>query len=114
MRYLIVFCFLLCGCAHDMIGVDRKTGERITIHYRDNLAYEEISTTIDDETFRGKLIPASTTYAGQDRVIVNSYRSVLLGDKNHTIRCEIVSGGFLGGGAGSCITSDGREFDVQW
>lgn len=116
MKYLpIVLVLFLSGCAAQMIGVNRETGERITIHYQDHLVYEELTTTIDGETFTGKLVPASAIYAGEkEGAVVTSYRSVLIGNKNRTARCEIGGNGYFGGGAGSCITSDGKTFDVTW
>lgn len=118
MRYfLLVFAVLLSGCASQMIGVDRQTGERITIHFADHLAYVELKTTLPDgETFTGKLIESDGATINDDGRIVmvsgNSFKSVMLGDKTRTMRCEVCGG--MSGGVGSCTTSDGRVFDVTW
>jgi len=119
MKYLIVIiCMLsLSGCAINATGVSRDTGERIVLHCQGIPVTYGLSTEIDGETFKGKLISTggatvSDRHGNHVDISGNAYRAVLFGDKNSTMRCELC--GNLTSGVGSCITSDGEEFDVMW
>ena len=117
MRYLAVFVIILSGCAINATGMSRDTGEKIIVHYQRGIIKSELSTVVDGETFRGKLISTgdATVSDGSGKsvnVSSNTYRSVLFGDKNRSMRCELCGG--FGNGVGSCITSDGETFDIMW
>lgn len=119
MKYLIVIiCILhLSGCAINATGINRDTGERMVLHCQGVPITYSLSTEVNGETFKGKLVSTGNAtvhddYGNTARVSGNTYRAVLFGDRNRTMRCEMC--GSLSKGVGSCVTSDGEEFDVMW
>ncbi len=119
MRYLIaIVCMLsLSGCAVNATGISRDTGETLSIHYQSNAITNKISAAAGDESFRGKIVSTgggtiSDEYGNRVKISGNTYRAVFVGDRGRTMRCELCGG--LASGVGTCITSDGEEFDVMW
>jgi len=117
MKYVFVFIifFSLYGCAvsSSLIGVNRSTGERITIQSDPlHFGYDELTTIIEGESFVGKLVgtdDSTVLINGQMyEVSGKKARAVLLGNKGHTVRCDI------SGGVGTCITSAGEIYDITW
>ena len=119
MRYftILISFLLLSGCAINATGVNRDTGERMVLHCQGVPITYGLSSEIDGENFKGKLISTGNAtvhddYGNTVRVSGNTYRAVLFGDGGRTMRCELCGG--LTSGVGTCITSNGEAFDVMW
>jgi hypothetical protein len=133
MRILSLACglvILLSGCAGEMTGQIRGSGERITFTYEQGLDSDTYSAVIGGEKFVGKAVMDGSTSgvgtvfgAGLDATVfgattTNRFVAVLLGDKGNSLNCQMryadSSGFTTSGGVGICQHSDGRVIDVLW
>lgn len=117
MRYLAILLLLLSGCAVNMTGFSRSTDETMDIAFYSNFIRSQITAVAGDESFRGKVVSTgnktiSDSNGNKATISGNTYRAFFIGDKGRTIRCEFCGG--YSEGVGTCITSDGEEFDVMW
>ena len=120
----------LAGCAGEMTGQIRGTGERVVFAYEQGLDSDTYSATIGNEKFLGKAVMDGSTSGvgtvfGSDAgatvfgaTTTNRFIAVLLGDKGSSLNCQMryadSSGFTTSGGVGVCQHSDGRVIDVVW
>lgn len=120
----------LAGCAGEMTGQIRGTGERVVFAYEQGIDSDTYSATIGTEKFLGKAVMDGSTSgvgtvfgAGLNGTIfgattTNRFVAVLLGDKGSSLNCQMryadSSGFATSGGVGVCQHSDGRVIDVLW
>jgi hypothetical protein len=120
----------LGGCAGEMTGQIRGTGERIVFAYQQGIDSDTYTATIGDESFVGKAVMDGSTSgvgtvfgSGLDATVfgattTNRFVAVLLGDKGSSLNCQMryadASGFTTSGGVGLCTHSDGRLIDVVW
>lgn len=128
--YLMPALFVVAGCAGEMTGQIRGTGERVVFAYEQGLDSDTYRATIGSENFAGKAVMDGSTSgvgtafgAGFDATIfgattTNKFVAVLLGDKGSSLNCQMryadSSGFTTSGGVGICQHSDGRVIDVVW
>ncbi len=121
---------LVAGCAGEMTGQIRGTGERVVFAYEQGMDSDTYTTTIGNEKFAGKAVMDGSTSgvgtvfgAGLDATVfgattTNRFVAVLLGDKGASLNCQMryadSSGFTTSGGVGVCQHSDGRVIDVIW
>lgn len=127
---LVYAALSLAGCAGEMTGQVRGTGERVVFKYEQDFDQDRYSTVIGGETFSGKAVMDGSTSGvgtvfgdGWDSAIfgsttTNRFVAVLLGNKGNSLNCQMRyadSSGFTSsGGVGQCLHSDGRIIDVVW
>jgi len=121
---------LLSGCAGEMTGQIRGTGERVVFAYEQGIGSDTYTATIGGEKFAGKAVMDGSTSGvgtvfgtGMDATLfgsttTNKFVAVLLGDKGNSLNCQMryadSSGFTTSGGVGVCQHSDGRMIDVVW
>ena len=122
----LVLLVALSGCAGNMQGVVRGTGQPITLAYEQGMSSDTLTTEIDGEAFTGKAVMrgASTTVGTALGLtfVGNSYTgdmvATLLGLQGSTLSCQLQyadsSGYTPAGGVGVCQHSDGRVIDIVW
>ena len=120
----------LAGCAGNMTGQIRGTGERVTFAYEQGIDSDRYSAVIGGEKFAGKAVMDGSSSgvgtvfgAGFDATMfgattTNRFVAVLFGDKGSSLNCQMryadSSGFTTSGGVGVCHHSDGRVIDVLW
>jgi hypothetical protein len=129
---------LLAGCAGEMQGVVRGTGQPVQFAYEQGVSSDSYTAEIDGELFQGRAVMDGATstfgtgfgtaFGGGN--IVNASTQVfaqtttgnisatLLGNRGSTLQCAMryadSSGLTTSGGIGQCSHSDGRIIDVVW
>lgn len=127
---LIVACTLLAGCAGEMTGQIRGTGERVIFAYEQGIDSDNYTATIGNEKFVGKAVMdgsssgVATAFGGGFNTTAfgatstNRFVAVLLGNRGSSLNCQMryadSSGFTTAGGVGVCQHSDGRIIDVVW
>ncbi|MFN3991310.1 MAG: hypothetical protein ACK4IU_00195 [Tabrizicola flagellatus] len=127
---LICGATLLAGCAGEMTGQVRGTGERVKFTYEQGMDSDKYMATIGGETFVGKAVMDGSSSGvgtafgdGMTAAIfgsstTNRFVAVLLGNKGSSLNCQMryadSSGFTTSGGVGVCQHSDGRIIDVIW
>jgi hypothetical protein len=122
--------FILSGCAGEMTGQVRGTGERIKFTYEQGIDSDTYSAVIGDETFSGKAVMDGSTSViatGLGNALdaglfgsttTNRFVAILLGNKGSSLNCQMryadSSGFTTSGGVGVCQHSDGRMIDIIW
>lgn len=126
----ILAVLVVSGCAGEMTGQIRGTGERVVFAYEQGFDSDTYSATIGGEKFVGKAVMDGST-SGMGTVFgdgleaavfgsttTNRFVAVLLGDKGSSLNCQMryadSSGFTTSGGVGMCQHSDGRVIDVVW
>lgn len=130
MKYILVILltvFLLSSCAGTTTGVmeDPITQSSIPVSVSwdgGGLGAGNVTVTVEDEVFSGKWVQQQTfgntfgfaTSGGQNAFFSGfgssqstTHNAVLIGDKGHTMTCNIISDGFTG--IGRCSVSNGKN-----
>lgn len=121
MRYLVVL--LLAGCAQTMTLFPQGGGQPITGTLM--TAEKTMKVTIDGEAYSGDFInasaptfgtiqtfgkkPTTSTFVGSPGS--KQFSALLVSPGGKTLRCEFV-GGLMETGNGTCVTGEGRGFDL--
>lgn len=129
MKSFLTLCSMfavLSGCAGNMQGVVRGTGQPVVFAYEQGMSSDSLTAVIDKENFAGKAVMrgASTTVGnfGTTLLTASSYTgdfvATLIGNRGSTLSCQLQyadSSGFTtAGGVGVCQHSDGRTIDIVW
>jgi hypothetical protein len=122
--------FALGGCAGEMTGQIRGSGERIKFTYEQGIDSDTYTAVIGEEVFSGKAVMDGSTSviatglgtafdAGLfGSTTTNRFVAILLGNKGSSLNCQMryadSSGFTTSGGVGICQHSDGRMIDIVW
>jgi hypothetical protein len=125
--FVATLVFALMACSGTMKGIDRYSGKRVQLAYKDE-KFGSAGLQIkmpDGELFLGKLIQApmkkpADTPSGKTYPAVNEFtgntEAFLFGDRGNNMKCKFRLSdtvlGFRSGGFGLCEISDGRVVDI--